>query len=293
MRRDIASIDRAYAERFKATDDLQSAIRITIALAILIAVLVIAANGYYAERRSVELEEEMLRTIIGERDAEARRSEWRTKIIAMLAHDFRSSLSVIRAYAEMLEHFPEKRSDESAYQVIEKTVEDLTAMSEDALLMARVSSSDGLTVKLGPQRIYDVVHEASQRYTSERVIRISDSGDLVMGDRPYLIRVFDNLIGNAVKYSPQGSPIDVRIKPNGARDVEVSVTDHGRGIDPADLPHVFDEFWRAKSSSDHSGSGIGLFIVKKIVDAHGGSTSIQSEPGAGTTVRVTLPVALA
>jgi signal transduction histidine kinase len=109
-----------------------------------------------------------------------------------------------------------------------------------------------------------------------------------MGDRPYLVRVFDNVLSNSVKYSPQATAIDVVISRNGGPDVEVAITDRGRGIDPADLPRVFDEFWRAQSSSERSGSGIGLFIVKKVVEAHGGNASIESTPGAGTTVRIHL-----
>jgi signal transduction histidine kinase len=102
------------------------------------------------------------------------------------------------------------------------------------------------------------------------------------------VRVFDNLLSNSVKYSAAATSIEVAISRNGGPDVEVAVTDRGRGIDPADLPHVFEEFWRAQSSSERSGSGIGLFIVKKIVEAHGGQASIESAPGAGTTVRIHL-----
>jgi signal transduction histidine kinase len=249
--------------------------------------LSIAATGYFTERQSVRREEALLQTIIDERDAEARRSEWRAKIVAMLAHDFRSSLSVVRAYTEMLQSIPEKRDEPGPYFAMAKAIEDLTAMTEEALLMARMSNN-AIAVSLRPQPIYEIVCEAAERYRAERQIRISSSELMVMGDRPYLVRVFDNLLSNSVKYSPIPTAIDVTISRNGGPDVEVAVTDRGRGIDPCDLPHVFDEFWRAQSACERSGSGIGLFIVKKIVEAHGGNASIESAPGAGTTVRIQL-----
>jgi signal transduction histidine kinase len=230
----------------------------------------------------------LLRTILNERDAEQRRSEWRAKITAMLAHDFRSSLTVIRACTDLLQSFREKRDDLEPYDAIRKSVEDLTAMSEEALLMSRMSNN-ALNVQMQPELIYDIVVEAAQRYKSERAIVISRSVETVMGDRRYLVRVFDNLIGNAIKYSPAPTPIVVEIAPCEEGNVEIAVTDRGRGIDSADIPHVFEEFWRAEATSER-GSGLGLFIVKEIVDAHGGSVAVESEPGEGTTVRVRLPV---
>lgn len=286
-RADIAKIEQRYADRYDQIMALKYDLRWFTLCIILISVLAIAATGYLTERKSVRREELLLQAMIDERDAEARRSEWRSKIIAMLAHDFRSSLSVIRAYSEMLQAMPERRDDEQTYDVMVKTVEDLTAMTEEALLMARMSNN-AISLHLRPQPIYEIVAEAAERHRAERSIRIASSEALVMGDRPYLVRVFDNLLSNSVKYSPPATSIDVTISRNGGPDVEVAVSDRGRGIDPADLPHVFDEFWRAQSSSERSGSGIGLFIVKKIVEAHGGHASIESAPGAGTTVRVHL-----
>ncbi len=286
-RADIAQVEQRYAQRYDKIMAMKYDLRWFTLWVIVVSILAISATGYLSERRSVRREEALLRTIIDERDSEARASEWRTKIIAMLAHDFRSSLSVIRAYTEMLQAMPERRDDPQTYDVLVKTVEDLTAMTEEALLMARMSNN-AISLQLRPQNIYEIVAEAAERHHAERQIRISSSDAMVMGDRPYLVRVFDNLISNSVKYSPPATSIDVTISRNGAPDVEVAVTDRGRGIDPADLPHVFNEFWRAQSTSERSGSGIGLFIVKKIVEAHGGHATIESTPGAGTTVRVHL-----
>lgn len=288
-RRDASEIESIYAAHFARLTATRFAVRYVSMSIVLLVITAVAWSGYVAERRNMRREEELLRTIIAERDDEARRSEWRTKIMAMLAHDFRSSLGVILAYAEMLESFPEKRGDHEIYDGIREAVEELTAMSEEALLMARVANNM-LAVAQTPVPVRDIIRAAASRYVADREIAIEGDEREVLGDRRYLLRVFDNLLSNAVKYSPAGTPVRVVVTPDGDR-VEVCVIDRGPGIESADLPHVFEEFWRAKSVGERSGSGIGLFIVKKIVEAHGGSVSIESNPHEGTSVRVLLPAA--
>jgi len=106
-------------------------------------------------------------------------------------------------------------------------------------------------------------------------------------DRGRLDRVVDNLIGNAAKYGA-GKPIEVRLH-GGKERVRLEVRDHGIGIDPADQARVFERFERAVSRKQYGGFGLGLWISRKIVEAHGGSISLMSEPGAGCTFAVELP----
>jgi signal transduction histidine kinase len=106
-------------------------------------------------------------------------------------------------------------------------------------------------------------------------------------DRGRLDRVVDNLIGNAAKYGA-GKPIEVRLRGEADR-VSLEVRDHGIGIDPADHARVFERFERAVSRREFGGFGLGLWISRKIVEAHGGSISLASEPGAGCTFVVELP----
>jgi signal transduction histidine kinase len=97
-----------------------------------------------------------------------------------------------------------------------------------------------------------------------------------------------NLLDNAAKWSPAGATVEVTV-----RDGEVAVRDHGPGIDEADLPHVFDRFYRAASSRSTPGSGLGLAIVRQAAEAHGGSVTAASAPGGGALLRLRLPVATA
>lgn len=111
---------------------------------------------------------------------------------------------------------------------------------------------------------------------------------LQMFDEAAIERVFSNLLSNAVKYSPAGSKIRVSGWKDGRR-VLVSVSDSGIGMDADDLPKLFEPYFRARSATGIAGTGIGLNIVKEIVELHGGSISVQSLLGKGTTFTVELP----
>ncbi|MDA8290883.1 MAG: HAMP domain-containing sensor histidine kinase [Actinomycetota bacterium] len=109
----------------------------------------------------------------------------------------------------------------------------------------------------------------------------------VRGIREDLVRLLANLVGNAAKWSPAGSTVEVLLETGPP--VRLVVSDRGAGIEPEDLAHVFDRFYRGRSSGGVPGSGLGLAIVRRIVEVHGGRVSIESTPGAGTRVEVLLP----
>ena len=111
----------------------------------------------------------------------------------------------------------------------------------------------------------------------------------VVADEQFIRQVFINIISNAIKYTPNGGAVsvDVRLgKDSGA----VSVRDTGIGIRAEDIPFIFDRFYRVEASRSSTGFGLGLSIAKSIVEAHGGTISIQSAPGEGSTFTITLPV---
>jgi signal transduction histidine kinase len=103
-------------------------------------------------------------------------------------------------------------------------------------------------------------------------------------------QVLANLVDNAIKYSPRGGPIRVRIWPTADGRVGLSVSDRGNGIPPEAIDHLFERFYRVEGAvAGVKGAGLGLFICKSLVEAHGGQISVESAPGVGTTFSFTLP----
>ena len=139
----------------------------------------------------------------------------------------------------------------------------------------------------GQVRLDELVHEAvarAARYAPDQRIEIDSEPCVVNGVDARLERAVNNLLDNAVKWNPPGRPIEVTVK-----DGTVSVRDHGRGIDPADLPYVFDRFYRAAAARGLPGAGLGLAIVGQVAEAHGGSVEAANDPGGGAVLRLRLP----
>jgi signal transduction histidine kinase len=123
-------------------------------------------------------------------------------------------------------------------------------------------------------------------------VELPDALPPVLGDEPALRRVFQNLVGNASKYGQGGESIALRARTKGSQ-VIVSVIDHGIGIAPAEQVRIFEPFYRAADvvAAQIQGAGLGLSLVKRIVEAHGGTISVRSAPGSGSEFIVTLPAA--
>ena len=117
---------------------------------------------------------------------------------------------------------------------------------------------------------------------------------VVIGDEHKVRQVITNLIGNALRYSPEGSPIEIRVSSDASvGSATIEIVDHGEGIPEQFRAKIFDRFWRADTSRNREtgGSGLGLSIVKSIIAAHGGTVSVHETPGGGATFRVSLPLA--
>jgi signal transduction histidine kinase len=115
----------------------------------------------------------------------------------------------------------------------------------------------------------------------------------VYADRQYIVRAIENLVGNAVAYTPRGGEVTIKAELEGAGQgacIVVTVSDTGPGITPEDQAKVFDKYYRAATAGEVRGSGLGLAIVKAVADAHGASVSLDSSPGIGSTFRLCMPV---
>src|SRR5690606_18884239 len=147
------------------------------------------------------------------------------------------------------------------------------------------------------QLVYEVVthQEALAARREQRLwFETEDHLPLISCDYNMLIRAVTNLIANALNYTPIGGEIRVQVYREGDY-VGIRVQDNGIGIDPADLPHIFERFYRADKarSADTGGTGLGLSITQRIIEAHAGEIRVESKPGAGSTFTILLPVTTA
>ena len=131
---------------------------------------------------------------------------------------------------------------------------------------------------------------SEHREGRERLFRLAgaDQRVIVYGDAEALYRVFENLVENAVKYSPPGAPVEVAVEQR-AHEVRVVVSDHGDGIPSEEIESVFERF-RKSERTVAGGVGLGLYIVRVLVNAHGGRVWVDSKPGFGATFTVSLPI---
>jgi PAS domain S-box-containing protein len=222
----------------------------------------------------------------------------RDDVLRIVAHDLRNPLSTIIAQASLLER-PEpelERRDERPRLVIMRAAKRMNDLIQDLLDVAVVEAGK---LKVARDRLSaadlarDVVEtQAPLAASSGLELRLEVSGDIreVWGDRNRLLRVFDNLIGNALKFTKEGGRITLGVVAND-QEVVFSVADTGAGIDAESLPHVFERFWQAAGRSKRLGAGLGLPITRGIVEAHGGRIWVESTVGSGTTFFFTIPSA--
>ena len=227
----------------------------------------------------------------------------RDELIATVSHELRTPLTSIIGYTEMLADLGE--TDISALarpmlEVIERNAARELKLVEDLLTLAFLDE-ERIRVALAPLDLVELAHdvvEDQQLRAQETGIALSLDGEgsiaPVLGDRYRLSEVLDNLVSNALKFTPAGGSVRLRVANEGPM-ARLEVRDTGTGITADEMPHLFDRLYRSPRAvaEQKQGAGLGLPIVKQIVDAHDGRVSVFSELGAGTVVRVELPYASA
>lgn len=217
------------------------------------------------------------------------------RFIADASHELKTPLTAIGGMAEMLrtgvdEGEPAKRS--RAVRTIEREVDRMSALVGDLLVLSRAEQRR--QEERRPVELASVIGEVAQyaRQTAPKHVTRINIGipACALGDWEQLTRAIRNLVDNAIKYTPAGGTIALSCRTESGW-CEVEVSDTGAGIPAADLPHVFDRFYRADKSRTRKtgGSGLGLAIVRSIVEGHGGSVAVQSQVGRGTTFTIRLP----
>jgi two-component system OmpR family sensor kinase len=211
------------------------------------------------------------------------------EFVADVSHELRTPLTTVRGNLALLRHDPPLPEEEQA-DILTDLVEEsdrLIRLVNGLLVMARADTGFDLVKEPVPIRplVEEVCRQAKQ-LDPQREITESVQDANILGDRDATKQVLLILLDNALKHS-QGS-VFVTVEPNQTQ-VEISVRDVGPGIPPEALPHVFDRFFRAEASAAVPGFGLGLSIAKSLVEGQGGTITIESQVGVGSTVRVQLP----
>ncbi|MCC7371043.1 MAG: HAMP domain-containing protein [Chloroflexi bacterium] len=220
------------------------------------------------------------------------------RLVSDAAHELRTPLNGLAGTLEIVQMALAREDMAQAERLlssVESELDRLGRFVNDLLTLSRLDEDSG-AVKLIPTPLEpvlrDVVRRARILAPDHEIATRLDAAATVLGDRDQLERVFINLLDNAVKYTPPGGHVEVTLRQNGS-DVLASVSDSGRGIEPDELPRIFDRFYRVDRarSRQAGGTGLGLAIVQAIVHAHHGQIDAESAIGQGTTVQVRLPSA--
>jgi signal transduction histidine kinase len=212
------------------------------------------------------------------------------------SHELRTPIAIAQTNVEVLEmqEDPTAKDYEHLMQVLKMSLERMNSVNEGLLLLAegRQTQYKWSEVDMG-SLAREIVDEASGRAEAAQVhleVEIASGDVRVMGDSTRLKQAIMNLVDNAVKYNKPGGKVKISAKAEGTV-VSVEVHDTGIGISQADLPRVFERFYRVDKSRSRSmgGSGLGLSIVKKIIEDHKGAITADSNPGEGSTFRIVLP----
>jgi signal transduction histidine kinase len=222
------------------------------------------------------------------------------EFLADVSHELRTPIAALRTFNELLvdgaADDPTTRSEflESSRAQLERLdwlAQNLLELSklDSGLVLLDVRRED---LRSTVEQAVEGATTAARRRSIELTLDLPSEPVAIRHDPVRIGQVLTNLVGNALKFTPRGGHVRVRVEPS-ADGATISVADDGTGVDPAELPRIFDRFFRGARASDArgSGSGLGLAIVKSIVEMHGGTVAVETRLGEGSTFRVTLPAA--
>jgi two-component system sensor histidine kinase MprB len=213
-----------------------------------------------------------------ERSVEAQR-----QLVADASHELRTPISSLRANIQTLEHderLPAAEREALRADIVGE-LDELTALVADIVELARGTKPEELVDDVRLDEIVTAVASRARARANGMAIELSTEPTVVRGEPARIQRAVSNLIDNALKWGPADGSVEIELEGG-----ELTVRDHGPGFAEADLPHVFDRFYRADSARALPGSGLGLAIVRQAAEAHGGTVAAQNAPGGGAQVRV-------
>jgi len=262
--------------------------------------LLVRSVRYAIERK--RLERERARLLASEQAARATAEaavRARDEVLRVVSHDLGNSLSAVTVQAVLIERTPRDRLDDAALHKRTSAIRNLVAgmqkLRQDLLDVASIEAGR-LSIEAVPidpasamEEVLEVHRDGAEHRGIELGIEVDPALPRVLADRARLMQVLDNLLGNALKFTPSDGSVSVRCaRCDGC--VRFTVRDSGQGIAAADLPHIFDRFWKS-GRGNRAGAGLGLAIAGGIVEAHAGRMWAESEEGVGSAFHFELPIA--
>lgn len=265
-----------------------------VAVFLLTALLMI---GILRELHALRAQRERLLREASEARALREADRMQREFLAAMSHDFRNPLTVVRGALELLlggrPGALTPRQRELADGAI-RNVHRLEEFTEELLDVSQLEEGKVALepVELDPRALLHEVVEEHRPLLDEKAqriqLRLDGAPDRLLADRLRLRQVIANLLGNAIRYSPRGTAIEVEASGDGSS-LRVSVSDHGPGVPASERARIFDAFFRGRSSNGTAGSGLGLAIARSLVVLHGGTLDYEDTPGGGATFVVSLP----
>lgn len=224
-------------------------------------------------------------------------SELKSKFISTASHEFRTPLAAILSSAQLIKRYSQKWGEDEInehHSVINESVKNITALMDDVLL---ISKSEEGKIKLQPEEI-DIEEVLKGLAASlkpilkrgQKINYLNDSGNkMITIDKKIVCQIISNLLTNAIKYSGEGSEVKLLSSVQDGK-LFVSVKDYGIGIAKEDLPFIFDPFFRTQNAIHLEGTGLGLNIVKRMIDVLNGTINVKSEINNGTSFEVIIPI---
>ncbi len=251
----------------------------------------VEAGDRIIEVRAAPLEDGAL-AILRDVTEERRVQRAKTDFIANASHELKTPIAALSGYLEMLEDEEDERLRADFLNDMRAQTERLKGLAQTLLDLSRLDAN-AVTFRAEEVYLEDLLHDLRREFgfTGRPLnIRVEENVPPVEADPNQLHRTLTILVDNAIKYSEDGSPVDLKLSREDGHAV-VGVTDRGCGIPEGEIPHIFDRFYRAEGSSRADGTGLGLALAREIMDHLGGRIRVESRPGAGSSFSVLLPLA--
>ncbi|MBT4921745.1 MAG: HAMP domain-containing histidine kinase [Rickettsiales bacterium] len=230
-------------------------------------------------------------------DNEKNINNLQSEFVSLVSHEFKTPLSIIKASSDILKLYSENLSDAEfitkQLEKVDKAIIRMTSLIDSTLNLSKLETGQ---LQFTPSlfSIKTVLSETIEKFQdlhkeAQIITKIDITHDYYNGDKGLVEQIFNNLIGNALKYSGEEAKLKIMVKKESDKYV-ITIADNGIGIDAKDVKRLFTKFFRAKNSIGIAGTGIGLYLVKKFIDLHHGDIKVESKLNKGTKFIIILPI---